>query len=48
MDEPNSNSSLVPNYLLAKNASKKIKLSFQGKVEMKYLVVMIDINQSEL
>ena len=48
MDEPNSNSSLVPNYLLAKMLLNKIKLSFQGKVEMKYLAVMIDINQSEL
>ena len=31
MDEPNSNSSLVPNYLLAKNASKQNKVVLSGE-----------------
>ena len=31
MDEPNSNSSLVPNYLLAKKASKQNKVVLSGE-----------------
>ena len=31
MDEPNANSSLVPNYLLAKNASKSNKVVLSGE-----------------